>query len=248
MDIYEMHVLFRTLGQQQGLQLVRGILPESIDEFINEAIIQTARISIMGNAQGSKDVVTPQYTKISPFNAFHTLFCTENSSVNVIKEGDEIEVNLTNVPLCITNFVIEYKDEKRFDCRVIESERLYQTLNDYLNRASRDYPIVSLVNGDSDKEFTLSLFTGDSQKDVNKLITTYVRMPACVKFDEVYYDYISEHDESEEGYNPPENASVDCDLPEHLHNSIVELAVEIWFQSLGLTSKQPQENNNNKND
>lgn len=242
-----MHVLFRTLGQQQGLQLVRGILPESIDEFINEAIVQTARISLMGSAQGSKDIVTPQYTKISPFNAFHTLFCTEKSDINVTDEGAEIEVSLENVPMCVTNFVIEYKDKKRFDCRVIESERLYQTLNDYLNRASRDYPIVSLVNGKSDKEFTLSLFTGDCQKDVSKLIATYIRMPASVKFDEAYYDYIDEHDESEEGYNPPENTSVNCDLPEHLHSSIIELAVEIWFKTLGLTSKQPQENSNNKN-
>lgn len=238
-----MHVLFRTLGQQQGLQLVRGILPESIDEFINEAIVQTARISLMGNAQGSKDIVTPQYTKISPFNAFHTLFCTEKSNMNVTDEGAEIEVSLENVPICVTNFVIEYKDKKRFDCRVIESERLYQTLNDYLNRASRDYPIVSLVNGKSDKEFTLSLFTGDSQKDVAGIITTYVRMPASVKFDEEYYDFI---DNGEEGVIP-ENHSVNCDLPEHLHRSIIELAVEIWLQTLGLTSKQPQDNKNNKN-
>ena len=243
MDIYEMHVLFRTLGQQQGLQLVRGILPESIDEFINEAIVQTARISLMGNAQGSKDSVTPQYTKISPFNAFHTLFCTEKWPINVTDEGSEIEVRLENVPMCVTNFVIEYKGKKRFDCRVIETERLYQTLNDYLNRASRDYPIVSLVNGKSDKEFTISLFTGDNQKDVTTLITTYIRMPASVKFDEEYYDFI----ESGEDGIIPDNKSVNCDLPEHLHRSIVELAVEIWLQTLGLTSKQPQDNKNNKN-
>lgn len=247
MDIYEMHVLFRTLGQQQGLQLVRGILPESIDEFINEAIIQTTRVALIGTAQGSKDVITPQYTKISPFGAFHTLFCTEESDITIEEDGGEFELVLQQTPMCVTNFVVKYKDNKKYDCRLIESERLYQTLNDYLNRASRDYPIVSLVNGKSDKEFTLSLFTGDNQKDVSKLIATYIRMPASVKFDEAYYDYIDDHDKSEEGYNPPENTSVNCDLPEHLHRSIVELAVEIWFQTLGLTSKQPQENNNNKN-
>lgn len=243
MDIYEMHVLFRTLGQQQGLQLVRGILPESIDEFINEAIIQTTRVALIGTAQGSKDVITPQYTKISPFGAFHTLFCTEENNITIEEDGGEFELVLQQTPMCVTNFVVKYKDNKKYDCRLIESERLYQTLNDYLNRASRDYPIVSLVNGKSDKEFILSLFTGDSQKDVSGIITTYVRMPASVKFDEEYYDFI---DSGEEG-DAPENHSVNCDLPEHLHRSIVELAVEIWFQTLGLTSKQPQENNNNKN-
>lgn len=247
MDIYEMHVLFRTLGQQQGLQLVRGILAESIDEFLKEAIVQTVRLAILGNARGSADIKTPQYTKISPINAFHTLFCTEVKDIEVTEEGSIVQTKLSNVPLCITNFAIGYKDKKRYDCRLIESERIYQTLNDYLNRASHDYPIVSLVNGNSDKEFEIALYTGDSHDKVEQLITTYIRMPASVKFDEAYYDYIDSHDPSEPGYNPPENHSINCDLPEHLHRSIVELAVEIWFQTRGLSSKQPQDTNNNKN-
>ena len=94
-----MHVLFRTLGQQQGLQLVRGILPESIDEFINEAIIQTARVALMGTTQGSKDITTPQYTKISPFGAFHTLFCTEESELTIEEDGQEFDVVLQQTPM-----------------------------------------------------------------------------------------------------------------------------------------------------
>lgn len=229
-----MHVLFRTLGQQQGLQQIRGILAESIDEFLNESIIQNARVAILGNAQVPKDVRTPQYTKISPFNAFHTLYVTESQNIEITKEGEEIEVKLTNTPLCITNFVVEYEDKKRYDCRLIESERLYPTLNDYLNRASHEYPIVSLVNGKSDKEFTLSLFTGDRQEDVQNIITTYIKLPAKVKFDEAHY-------------SQTEDTSVSCDLPEHLHNSIVETAVEIWFQTLGITSKQQEQNNKQNN-
>lgn len=38
MTISEMHSAFRTIGQQMGLQLVRGILPESIDVFLNDVI------------------------------------------------------------------------------------------------------------------------------------------------------------------------------------------------------------------
>lgn len=38
MNISEMHSAFRTIGQQMGLQLVRGILPESIDVFLNDVI------------------------------------------------------------------------------------------------------------------------------------------------------------------------------------------------------------------
>lgn len=234
MDIYNMHVLFRTLGQQQGLQQVRAILAESIDQFLNEAIMQIARINLLSNAQAPKDSRTPQYTKISPLNAFHTLYCTEIIDITVDSEGDEIEISLTNVPLCITNFVIQYNNGKKFDCRVIESERLYQTLNDYLNRASYEYPIVSLVNGNSDKEFNINLFTGGKHEDVQSIITSYIKMPAVVYFDEVNYGQESD-------------SSVNCDLPEHLHNTVVEAAVELWFQTLGLTSKQQSEQSNKQN-
>lgn len=243
MDIYAMHVLFRTLGQQQGLQQVRGILAESIDEFLNEAIIQNVRVALLNNSQPSKDSHTPQYTKISSINAYHTLFVTEIITKNLSHEetnvGKTTEVTLDNAPLCITNFSINYNagDNKAINknCRVIESERLNQTLDDYLNRASYDYPIVSLVNGNSDTQFDIILFTGDSQKDVKDIVVNYIKMPNVVHLDE-------------ENYGTPQDTSISCNLPEHLHHQIVETAVGFWFRSLGLTSEQPSQRNNNNND
>ena len=242
MDTYAMHVLFRTLGQQQGLQQVRGILAESIDAFLNESIIQNVRVALLNNSQPSKDSRTPQYTKISPISAYHTLFITERLTKNLNHEetnvGKEIDIILSEVPLCITNFSISYgTGENKVinkDCRVIESERLNQTLDDYLNRASHDYPIVSLLNGNSDKQFDIILFTGDSQKDVKDVIINYVKMPDTVHLDE-------------EHYGTSEDTSISCDLPEHLHHQIVETAVGLWFQSLGLTSEQQYQRNNNNN-
>ena len=38
MTISEMHSMFRTLGQQKGMQHVRGILPEEIDDYLNSSI------------------------------------------------------------------------------------------------------------------------------------------------------------------------------------------------------------------
>ena len=243
MDIYAMHVLFRTLGQQQGLQQIRGILSESIDEFINEAIVQNARTAILGNARPLQDVRTPQYTKVSSFNAYHTLFDTYSFNKEIpateTNEGIEVECTLPETPICITNFVLKYKGDGskivKKDCRVIESERLYQTLDDYLNRASYDYPIVSLNRGIDDKRFVISLFTGDSQLDVDGIDISYVKMPAVVHLDE----------EAWEAGN--KDTSRSCDLPEHLHRQIVETAVALWFQTLGLTSEQQERDNNNKN-
>ena len=236
MDIFEMHVLFRTLGQQQGLQQVRGILSETIDEYLNEAIVQNVRVAVLGNAQPAKDVRTPQYTKISPLNQFFTLYKTEESALSdIADEGSVKKIELSETPLCITNFALKYNDNSVFDTRLIEGERLHSTLKDYLNRASHDYPIVSLYDGDDSKSFRLSFFTGGKNNTIGSLITSYIKMPAKVFFDEDNYD--TENTDS----------SVSCDLPEHLHYQIVETAVALWFQSLGLTSeRQNQTNNNNK--
>lgn len=233
MDIYAMHVLFRTLGQQQGLQLIRGILAESIDNFINESIHKVLSTLLYSNVQPSKDSHTPQYTKISPLNAFHTLYCTQEQNIVLENEGEEINIVLSTTPFSVTNFVLKYSDEKKYDCRIIEHERLQQTLNDYINRASRDYPIVSLTNGIDDKTYKISIFTGNNQQDVTSIITSYIKMPSVVKLDEEYYGTIRD-------------TSVSCDLPEHLHRSIVEGAVQLWFETLGLTSNKPQQENINK--
>lgn len=227
-----MHVLFRTLGQQQGLEQIRGILSESIDAFLNEAIIQTARVAVLGNVQPTKDVLTPQYTKISSLNQVSTLFRTEERNVSVTSEGDNVTIMLTQIPLCITDFVVKYDNNEKFNLRLIESERLHQTLTDYLNRASRDYPIISLVNGINSKQFDMNLFTGDNNGHVESIIVSYIKLPSKVYFDEV-------------NYGTESDTSISCDMPQHLHNQIVETAVQIWFQSLGLTSERETKQNNN---
>ena len=70
-----MHVLFRTLGQAMGLQLVRAILPESIDTYLNDAIVDTVRKIVLSNSTMQfQDKVTIQNDTISPINAIRTLY------------------------------------------------------------------------------------------------------------------------------------------------------------------------------
>ena len=53
MDILAMHEMFRVLGQQMGLERVRGILEESIDVYLNAAIKETvAKITPELTAKG----------------------------------------------------------------------------------------------------------------------------------------------------------------------------------------------------
>jgi hypothetical protein len=49
MNIGEMHVTFRELAQQMGMQTVRAILMEDIDICLNAAIIEKARNVIVEN-------------------------------------------------------------------------------------------------------------------------------------------------------------------------------------------------------
>ena len=70
-----MHNEFRTFGQVMGLQLVRGILPESIDVYLNAAINETVRNIISKNVANSLQVgILPQAASITPINALRTLY------------------------------------------------------------------------------------------------------------------------------------------------------------------------------
>lgn len=232
MDINGMHVLFRTLGQQMGFQQIRGILPESIDNFINLSIHKSVEAIIKSNVLSiTPDVRTPQYAKISPINGIHTLYVTENISVSGLgnnNDNNQLSVVLQNAPMIYTNFEVKYiDDENHYDMRFIEPERVSMTNKDYLNRASQEYPIITLISGNAQNDITVALFTGGVNDKVSKLIVQYIKMPATVVWD-----------------TNSENR-VDCDLPEHLHKDVVELAVQLWMQTLGLTSQQARNENNN---
>lgn len=75
MHIQEMHTAFRVLGQQQGMQLVRGVLPESIDIYINNIINSMVREEIQQHAKTVlQDNVNTQPTALSPTNVLRTLY------------------------------------------------------------------------------------------------------------------------------------------------------------------------------
>ena len=75
-----MHNKFRTFGQVMGLQLVRGILPESIDVYLNAAINETVRNIISKNVANSLQVgILPQAASITPINALRTLYRVDHT-------------------------------------------------------------------------------------------------------------------------------------------------------------------------
>lgn len=223
MNMHEMHAVFRTLGQQMGMQLIRGILPESIDVFLNEAINEKVRSTVMNNvATQFNDRVAIQDTSISPINSIRTLVKKTSLSINPISNNqDDFYTVLTVVSrvMFYTSFGIKYpNNKKRIGVRFIEGDKLNDTRGDYCNRESWDAPILSMFTDSQNREY-IELYTGSDTKIPNILEITYIELPAIVKF------------------NGDIELCINCNLPDYIHNEIVEIAVNKFFNSVGHTSK-----------
>ena len=216
-----MHVLFRELAQQMGIQLGRAVLPENIDICLNLAIDKKVKSIIeenVGNVANESNVVR-RNADISPFNALRTLYNKQTITKGITGLGTEIypfkvSIDDTNVEV-YTGFKVSYDGNILHDCRIIEQENLGVTLRDFCNRATKDSPIC-IINH-SDGKLNIEVITGRSQVNVPKAIQyLYIEQPKKVYFDE------------NESIN-----NINCNLPSALHNEIVTIAVDIYLQSIG---------------
>lgn len=214
MDILAMHEMFRVLGQQMGLERVRGILEESIDIYLNAAIKETVANVVKSNVQTIyKDKITVQDNPISPINGVSTLYKENTFNVNATS-GSLVDITLKDVQY-IFGFSISYPGEATYkQCRFIEPDRVDITLDDYCSRASKRYPIITIVSADeNNNSYKFRIYTGKT--NVDTLRVKYIKLPNEVSLEQ----------------------NISCDLPEHLHKDVVELAVQKYFQSVGSTSQ-----------
>lgn len=213
-----MHEMFRTVGQQVGMQDVRAILPESIDIFINIAIIEKARSIVMENTKTAfPNRVSIQNNFVSPINALRTLYRRKEITITDITK--DVQLNQLDNVFLYTSFAIRYdNNDSEYKCRFIDGDKLEETLNDVLNGASWDYPICSMFNGENNSEY-LKVFINSNSHTPNAIIIKYIANPAVVKFSKTAAE------------------CVNCDLPDYLHSEIVELAVSKFFKSVTATSQ-----------
>ena len=206
MNIQEMHQAFRVFGQQMGMQLIRAILPEEIDEYLNASIIDKVRELILNNVNETfSDRISVQNNPISPINYLRTLYKIEEYALN------GIVIDLPKDAMHFTSFAIRYRnDDKSYNCRLIEPDKLENTLNDFCNGASYEYPICTTYHNGSTE--VVRVYSGNINPTV--ILIKYISNPVRVSL----FDGIS------------------CDLPEYTHNEIVQLAVNKYFVSLGSTS------------
>lgn len=257
MDIEKMHEVFRTLGQQMGMQLVRAILPEEIDVWINDAITEKTRAEILKSinysVQFAGNVNVSKMTNINLFKSLYrnarfklseenndglvTYYNSDNGyyeiTVPTIDAADAVKNSLQSEEYCINpmlylSFALEYDDKSRgssTNCRIIPDDEIENTMNDYCNRASKDYPIVTLL-GIPNVENVLET----SQNVYNEQLRVYTNKPNCV-INYLNIKYIKKPNVV--NYN----TKVDCDLAEYTHYEIVEKAVEKFIKSINVNQQ-----------
>lgn len=219
MTIQEMHQLFRVVGQQMGMQTIRAILPEEIDVFLNMAINEKISEVLASNVLSDTSKVLTGNAKIGNLNFFRTL--QKKGSANIVGgDGDLNRVvscsfNMTNVML-ITAIAVSYETDgqeraKWYNCRLIDIDEVNNTINDYCNSPSYDYPI-SAIDSEINNTINFTIYTGN--KEAQSVYVIYIKSPDIVSFEN----------------------SVNCDLPDYAHNEIVQLAVQKYFNSVGSTT------------
>ena len=227
-----MHVTFRELAQQMGMQTVRAILTEDIDICLRAAIIEKAQTVITENVGPLpyNDKIARQNAVISPINALRTLYkkgtVTENDITGEGTEVNPFKITISNEGVMLyTGFKVSYNGNTIYDCRIIEAEDLGQTLRDFCSRAAKDAPIITVFGNEG--AIDCDIYVGRKEITKPQLIQyLYIAEPAKVCYDE-----------------DDESKRVDCDLPPYLHMEIVQRAVTIYLASIGAVRS-----NNNNND
>lgn len=89
MDIAEMHVNFRQYAQQMGMQNVRAILPQEIDIFLNQSIVDDVNQLIRENIgiTNNNRVITDN-SHVGQINALRTLYWSKEVVINIGNPAD----------------------------------------------------------------------------------------------------------------------------------------------------------------
>ena len=164
-----MHVWFRQYAQQMGLQNVRAILPEQIDNLINTSIRDTIDEIVRTNIGTTNDRVITDNSKIANINALRTLYRVKTLDASVSSSISNLEdnkysfdsSNITNA-LYFVDFAVRYvnindanKKSRWFPIRVIDDSFLADVLNDWILAPRLRTPVMVVYKAEESAEQTL---------------------------------------------------------------------------------------------
>ena len=243
MTISEMHVWFRQYAQQMGMQNVRAILPEQIDNLINTAIKDTVDEVINKSVGTTNDRVITDNAKLANINALRTLYrvktYTPSTDTRTIDTYANIPYSISSKTvfskedvLYYVDFSIKYdlgnsKESRLFPIRIIDDSYLADVLNDWILAPRMRTPVMVVYNDDTanagDTDSIFDIYVGDnysisniaSKAKIKSIRCSYIKAPKKVA-------YLSDVG----------GTNVDCDLPEQLQIPMLKHAVDLYRVSI----------------
>lgn len=268
MKIGEMHSWFRQYAQQMGMQNVRAILPEQIDNLINTSTKDTIDEVVRLNVGTTNDRIITDNAKLASVNALRTLYKVKTINITdsnkPIKEyGNDPYIfdskKLQETPLYYVDFAIRYSDinmsvapvaveetkvkyTRWFPIRIVDDAYLADILNDWVLAPRMRTPVmvVYALNSDNNTEdSTFELYVGENEE-------TGISVVAASKYlGQIRCSYIKRPNEvrylSDVG-----GENVDSDLPEQLQIPMLKHAVDLYRASVSGSLFATQQANQNQ--
>ena len=260
MTISEMHVWFRQYAQQMGMQNVRAILPEQIDNLINTSIKDTIDEVINKSVGTTNDRVITDNAKLANINALRTLYRVKTYQPRISEQvGNEalhfvnsfnnscLSIKSSDIvtdALYYVDFSIKYQKPvtsgisanttytRLFPIRIIDDSYLADVLNDWVLAPRLRTPVMVIYKKEEESvdDTIFDIYLGENGTIAQNLAIDSIRCSYIKTPKQVAY------------LSDVGGTNVDCDLPEQLQIPMLKHAVDLYRVSINGSLYSNQQN------